>query len=274
MIRTGYIAWFAWAIFFCAPTLAAPVDLDATSQATANTQIQTDAEQSRLSNLAQRMADSKTAPHGKPAPYIDSDPDNQDAQAQADSPTPGGTPLVSRTPLLRPGATADQADVTSERPGSVSWFMKTLTALGVVIGLALFIRWGYVRMGGKVAAGSSPVVEVLSRTTVAPRSHVMLLRVGGRVLVVSDSSSGMRTLASLEDAQEVADILGAVSATKPNSITRGFGQLLNRFNDDHDQQPGDLDATGLPMQADDTPSSNVSSLLSRVKTMGRQGGST
>ena len=282
MIRTGYIAVFAWAIFYCAPTFAAPGDspaADTASHATANTQVQTStAEESRLSKLAQRLADEKGAPpKGGTPTYIDSDDADADADAEAQpaSPAPGETPLVSNgTRLFRPGSIAESADGTSERPNSASWFLKTLTSLGVVIGLALFVRWGYARLGGKVAVGSSPVVEVLSRTAVAPRSHVMLLRVGGRVLVVSDSSAGMRTLASLEDAEEVADILGAVSATKPNSISRGFGQILNRFSDDHEQMPDDLDGTDPTESTGGASTSNVSSLLSRVRSMGRQGDST
>ncbi len=268
MTRTGFIAVIAWAIFTCAPALAAPADSDTTSQATANSQAQaSDAEASRLAKLAHRIADGKTAP-----PDLDMGSDA--VEVASDAPAPGGTPLVASTPIFKPGSLTDQPGEVSERPGSTSWFMKTLTALGVVIGLALFVRWGYVRMGGKVASGSSPVVEVLSRTAVAPRSHVMLLRVGGRVLVVSDSSSGMRTLASLEDAEEVADILGAVSAAKPSSISRGFGQILNRFNDDHDQQPNELDATDLSADPGGTSPSSVSNLLSRVRTLGRQGDST
>lgn len=266
--RTGFIAVIAWASFLCASVWAAPDDSGAAPQATANAQVQAvGSDESRLSKLAHRIADGKTTPSNI-------DTGNEDPEASAEASAPAGTPLVTGTPIIRPGSLANQTGEPAERPGSTSWIMKTLTSLGVVIGIALFIRWGYIRMGGKVAAGSSPVVEVLSRTAVAPRSHVMLLRVGGRVLVVSDSSSGMRTLASLEDAEEVADILGAVSATKPNSISRGFGQLLNRFNEDHDREPGDLAAVSAPAESDDASPSSVSSLLSRVKAMGRQGGAT
>jgi len=60
------------------------------------------------------------------------------------------------------------------------------------------------------SAPQGGIVEVLSRTTVAPRSHVVLMRVGTRILVVSDSPAGMRTLASVEDAEEVAELLGAI----------------------------------------------------------------
>ncbi len=268
MTRTVFIALIAWALLFSASVDAAPTDTDLTSSANANAQIQTsDADPSRLARLAQRLADTES--DAQPS-YIDEDASGPDS----DSASSGTTPLISSTPLIRPGSTRTDAVDDSERPGPSSWGLKTLTSLGLVIGLALLVRWGYVRLGGKIAASSSPVVEVLSRTTVAPRSHVMLLRVGGRVLVVSDSSAGMRTLASLEDAQEVADILGAVSAAKPNSITRGFGQLLNRFNEDHDQQPNDQDPAGNDPHTETGTRDSVSGLLARVRSLGRQGGSS
>ncbi|MFP4144531.1 MAG: flagellar biosynthetic protein FliO [Phycisphaeraceae bacterium] len=152
------------------------------------------------------------------------------------------------------------------------WMLSTLAALGLVIGLILLLRWGWTRMGGKVAAGSSPVVEVLSRTTVAPRNHVLLLRVGGRILVVSDSAGGMRTLESVTDPEEVAELLQGVTAAKETSASRSFGQLLGRFGGDYDQ-PDPLE-TGLDDEEHlvDRAREGVSGLLSRVRTMsGKKG---
>ncbi|MEM6551908.1 MAG: flagellar biosynthetic protein FliO [Planctomycetota bacterium] len=119
------------------------------------------------------------------------------------------------------------------------WMLNTMTALGVVLGIVLLIRWGYARLGGKVVGGGlfglggrsgvagPAVVEVLSRSMIAPRNHVLLLRVGGRVLVVSDSSAGTRTLCEVTDPVEVADLMQAVEASKPTSATGGFGKVLS-----------------------------------------------
>ncbi len=84
-------------------------------------------------------------------------------------------------------------------------------------------------MGGQVIARSSPVVEVLSRTPVAPKNHVLLLRVGQRVLVVGDSGGGLRTLANLDDPEEVASVLQAVTAQGDASVSRSFNSLVSRF---------------------------------------------
>jgi flagellar biogenesis protein FliO len=254
--------WTVCVLCCCAPVLhaaEAPAD-----QTAANTHIPTGdpaTPDNRMQTLAERLA--HPAEGSAQAP-----PSDQSTEGTNNSSaTPGRTPLISGTPLLRPGASNTTQPL--ERPDTSWWMLKTITALGIVIGLVLLVRYVYARMGGKVAGYASPVVEVLSRTTVAPRSHVLLLRVGGRVLVVSDSSAGMRTLASLEDPQEVADVLGAVSAAKPTSISKGFSQLLHRFSDDHEPEQTDEDDS-----SESRVGGSVSGLIARVRSMGREGGAS
>lgn len=257
MIRMAINVLAVCVLYCCAPVLHAAEST--TDQAPVASPSDINSTDTRMKTLAERLAHSADSVSVPRTPL--SGPDETAAERSA---TPGQTPLVTSTPLLRPGAKGTPQPL--ERPDSSWWILKTITALGIVIGLALLVRYVYARMGGNVAGYASPVVEVLSRTTVAPRSHVLLLRVGGRVLVVSDSSAGMRTLASLEDPQEVADILGAVSAAKPTSISKGFSQLLHRFSDDHEPDQPDDDSTGSGVGG------GVSGLIARVRSMGREGG--
>ena len=122
----------------------------------------------------------------------------------------------------------DQASAGSMGDG---WFLSTLAALGVVLALVFGIRW-LLKRGGVVSTATpqGSVVEVLSRTTVAPRSHVVLMRVGMRILVVSDSPSGMRTLATVQDAEEVAELLGAIESAKPTSMGQSFGSVMKKLS--------------------------------------------
>lgn len=162
-----------------------------------------------------------------------------DAQAAVDQP---GETVEEVEKILPPNESlplgAGEGDLfsgqgTQADAGSVGdgWLLSTLAALGVVLVIIFGIRW-VLKRGGvaspSVASGS--VVEVLSRTTVAPRSHVVLMRVGQRILVVSDSSAGMRTLASVHDAEEVAELLGAVDASKSSSMTQNFGSVMKKLS--------------------------------------------
>lgn len=115
-------------------------------------------------------------------------------------------------------------------PTAGGWIMNTLAALGVIIALILGLRWGYTKVTGQTTpVGHSRAVEPLSRTAIAPKNHVLLLRVGRRVLVVNDSAHGMRTLAQLDDPDEVAELLESVTAAKPGSMSGSFNGLLAKF---------------------------------------------
>jgi len=173
-------------------------------------------------------------------------------------------------------------DLTDSASGS--WVLDTVTALGVVVGLIFLLRWLYMKISGQPTSTrpASSAVEVLSRTTVAPRNHVLILRVGNRLLVVGDSNNGMRTLANIEDEEEVANILATVSAGQTNSVSRSFSQLLGRFGASHDQtdlnDPATLNAwanddDGLDENEHlfDRARHNVSGLTSRIRTLSDKG---
>jgi len=160
------------------------------------------------------------------------------------------------------------ATVTADRSGG-SWILQTITALGVVIGLILLLRTIWSRLTGQtVAAMHSPVVEVLSRTSIAPRNHVLLVRIGQRILVVGDSPAGLRTLANVDDPEEVASLLTAVSAARPNSISQNFAQLLQRFNGDYESQTIETEGGDSQEHRVDLARSTVSGLLARIRTVG------
>ncbi len=158
--------------------------------------------------------------------------------------------------------------------GSSGWIVKTLGALAVVIGLIFVVRSLLGRVAGSVTSSAfSPAVEVLSRVTVAPRNHILLVRLGKRVLVLGDSSAGLRRLADITEPDEVAGVLAAVGVGKANSISRGFGQLLERFNRDYRPEE-DWAEEGVDgyEHAVDRARDQVGSLLSRVRALSGRGG--
>ena len=159
---------------------------------------------------------------------------------------------------------ADQSDTGSLGDG---WLLSTLAALGVVLAIVFGIRW-VLRRGGVVSpsVSSGSVVEILSRTTVAPRSHVVLMRVGQRVLVVSDSSAGMRTLASVHDAEEVAELLGAIDSAKPASMSQNFGSVMKKLSGQWSGEEADFEEAPV-LEADGTDATvdSAQGALSRVR---------
>jgi flagellar protein FliO/FliZ len=171
------------------------------------------------------------------------------------------------------GASESSGGSTKGSSGT-SWMFTTLAALGVVIGLILLLRAGFAKLTGRTtASANNPVVEVLSRTSIAPKNHVLLLRLGRRILVVGDSAGGMNTLANIDDPEEVASLLQSISVTKPGSISAGFAQLMQGFDGQYESEES------LPEQGRDTVEADldrardtVSGLAARLRAMAGRGG--
>ncbi len=139
---------------------------------------------------------------------------------------PAGTeaqPLAPRTAASRDAEPLPSAGSGGGSAGG--YVLPTLAALGVVLGILYGLKVVAAKLGGITPARPSASVEVLSRTAIGPKGHVLLLRVGGRVLVVGDSAAGgLRTLDRIDDEDEVAELLRATTAAAGPGID--FGALL------------------------------------------------
>jgi flagellar biogenesis protein FliO len=139
---------------------------------------------------------------------------------------------VAQPIKIRPPATQSatgSAQVAPQDPFSIT---RVTLALGAVVSLILFFRWGARRfMPGGVTSGHSRAVQVISRTIVSPKQQLMLVKVGRRLVLVANSAAGMNAICEIRDEQEVADLLGQVSADQGDSVTRAFGSLFRREED-------------------------------------------
>ncbi|WP_428386531.1 FliO/MopB family protein [Mucisphaera sp.] len=170
-------------------------------------------------------------------------------------------PTASLRDDLQPlGAPQNNAETqtlpASSDQTSYWWLLETAAALGVVIALIFAARWLYQKLSGHQAVTARPTadVEVLSRTTVAPRSQILLLRVGQRVLVCSDTGQALSCLSEITQPEEVAAILGRTSTTAAS----GFSDVLRQL----ENEPEDLTATTEPV---DRAREDLSQLLSRIR---------
>lgn len=204
----------------------------------------------RLEQIAQRYATGVQAPT---------------SATRFDESRPLGTPA-------QPFSISDHA--AGGTSGGSSWILNTVTALGAVVGLILVGRAALVRLTGRTPATThSPAVQVISRVALAPRQHVLLLRLGHRLLVVGDSGSTLSTLANIDDPDEVATMLKAVAAAQPHSISRGFRHLLNRCNGDYARHDiASEEGLDLAEHRTDRARDEVSGLLARLRALSRGGG--
>jgi len=187
----------------------------------------------------------RTAP---PAEVVDATDTQEDAPAStdptdvtdaADEPAAaGGIPLGRPSdPQMLGGASRG----TGGAGTSTMWALRTAGALAVVIGVIVACRyamqWLERRAGGASGfSGSvgapSGVAEVLARYPVSKGTKLLLLKINCRVLVVSQTGEGLRTLSEIVDPDEVASILIKTRDEEGASEASRFTELLREMERD------------------------------------------
>jgi flagellar biogenesis protein FliO len=149
------------------------------------------------------------------------------------SPSVGALPVTSRSPSMD--------------------FARVGGALVAVVVLIFILRGlGRLFFPAATGRGQSRVVEVLSRSPLAPKQQVMLLRVGRRLIVVGDSGSQMNTLCEISDPDEVAGLVGQLREEKTMAAA-AFGSLFGRFNRRYEAPAEDREAGGAVSELRDEP---------------------
>lgn len=192
--------------------------------------------------------------------------------------------LIRRRPQVEERATARKAPKPNSQGMEIG---RLVAALGVVIGLIFLMRWlakrFFVTPGG---GGASRVVQVLSRTPLAPKQQLLMIQVGRRIVLASDSGGQMNSLCEISDPDEVAALIGQMLEEKAAASPRSFGSLFGRMRRGFDEQAA-AGESGLPGETaagarDDDPEEEASDpaltstrtelrgLMERVRVLSRQ----
>lgn len=131
--------------------------------------------------------------------------------------------------------------------GSFSTILYMMASLAIVLGLFMIVAW-LLKRGLPQTAQQLPreVVEVLGRTTLAPRQVATLIRVGNKLLLVSMTPTGAETLTEITEPAEVDRLTGVCGESHPHSATNAFRQVFQQFARQHEKQP---DHAGGPASA-------------------------
>ena len=79
------------------------------------------------------------------------------------------------------------------------------SSLAVVLGLFAVLVWISRKYGSKSMGGSIPneVMESLGSTAIDPRTRITMIRLGGRILVVAQTATGIQPISEITDSEEV-----------------------------------------------------------------------
>jgi flagellar biogenesis protein FliO len=117
-------------------------------------------------------------------------------------------------------------DKPSTDPAGFGWveMLQTLAALAVVVGVIFVTRWALRRLNRRLmaAAGSSSALRVLATTPLAGRGDLVLVKLGGRLVLVGATSQGMTSLSEITDAAEVAAVEESIERHGTESIRKMF----------------------------------------------------
>lgn len=130
------------------------------------------------------------------------------------------------TRLTPRSAKSENGDAVSSRS---SW-SATVWPLLLVVGLIVVgARWLKSRSPDATRGLPNEVFEVLGRKAVDPRTSVVLARSGSRLLLLSLSPHGLRTLAEITDPVETDCLAGLCRATpRDQSLVETFRTLLHK----------------------------------------------
>jgi flagellar biogenesis protein FliO len=143
-----------------------------------------------------------------------------------------------------------------EQPAAGFELGRVAAALAIVLGLIFALRWVMRRtLQPGMMVGATGAVQVLTRSPLSPRQHLLLLRVGRRLIVAADCNGQLSSLSEITDPDEVAALVGQVRDEKLTSASKCFGNMLGRWRSGTDDagEDGGEEFPRVPSDVYDAP---------------------
>ena len=140
------------------------------------------------------------------------------SSTNSETPDSGSPHLSSLTPAFpslspSPSVTNSETEIGKSETSRVAGPAITVTSsLAVVLGLFAALIWLTRKFGGRSAGqGAIPkdVVQNLGSVSIDPRTQVMLLRCGQRILIIARTNTGVHALGEITDVDEVSRLTAA-----------------------------------------------------------------
>lgn len=150
--------------------------------------------------------------------------------------TPNG--MFSNRPA-DPGEASDESFLTRFDPRHND-FLRIIVAMVVVIGLLILLRFILQKTASGLVGGGRPsgVLEILARYPVARGQQLILLKLGRRIILTHQTSTGMTTISEVSDSDEVAGLLTRIEAGTREKAGSKFRSMLSGFEEEHSRQAG------------------------------------
>lgn len=128
----------------------------------------------------------------------------------AESSEPWETTRFEKTPL--PDSDFNEGTEPTPATRGRSGFGSSLAwALGILA--AGWLARQFLKSGGPLSIAAPSAIELLSRQSIGPQQQLALVRFGRRILLVGTTPTGMSTLATVDDPEEVQAIVAELRAS-------------------------------------------------------------
>jgi flagellar biogenesis protein FliO len=179
-----------------------------------------------------------------------------------------------------PAAASSDATATGSQDQTASGLdlPRIGLSLAIVISLIAVLVWIYRRFfGGAVAQRNSGVMSVLTRLTVTPKQHLVLLQVGRRLVVACDNGVQMSPLTEITDPDEVASMIGQLASEKNLSAVKAigsFGSAFGRARSDFDEPVSEMSSEPEDVPEEDSQITEargeITGLMDKIRLLSGQ----
>jgi flagellar biogenesis protein FliO len=172
-----------------------------------------------------------TATQDEPAPSVYSAGANQRVGSVAtvpNAPQPSAAPPKERQRIPIADKTGN-AEGGTKSSSTIRPLLSMVFSLLIVLGLFFGMVWLYRKSSNNPSqAVPKQVVQILGRTPMAARQHLVLVRFGSKLLLVSLAQGETRTLGEITDPLEVDQLAGLCESSSPNSLSNSFRNILSQ----------------------------------------------
>ncbi|MFK8113037.1 MAG: FliO/MopB family protein [Rubripirellula sp.] len=141
---------------------------------------------------------------------VTSNPASTPEPRKAANSKPANLGFPSLAPRTQTSANSSDAETASSKVAGPA--VTVTSSLAVVLGLFAGLVWLTRKYGSRtLGVGAIPkdVLQSLGSTQIDSRTRISMLRCGSRILVVSQTTNGMQTLAEVTDPEEVRELTAA-----------------------------------------------------------------
>lgn len=137
---------------------------------------------------------------------------------------------------IRRGTSSTRSTGVAPQDSGSGW-TRSLGSLAAVVGVILFLSWGYKATAGKAAMSLKSrrpgLIQIVSRTSLSSRQSLCLVRVGPRMVLVGVGADSLRTLDVIDDADVVGQLAGAAESAKTSpAFKAALERDLSRYEDE------------------------------------------